>query len=229
MILRPCVGDKLKFSNVITLSLITTSSFLLLPAQAESSKPTLSKNSVSGLEIRVNALYSSGRFEQEITKYNPTQHVIHTDEKSSDLTTKGFSLLLGYAKEYRKQEQSSFFYMGYEGQQWNDAFDSQYHAFIVGAEGGLGNATIKLIYGGEFAFGALDTKADALGYLSTFTAEPFVGFRVLSTTGLSFNFRVGARGYFIESVEETVLGGSTLSENGAYTANVQLGLGYRFY
>jgi len=220
---------KLRLSTVPKILITTTIIFSLSTLEAGEYKPSLSKGSESGIEVRLNGLYSSGRFVQELTEHDATGVLLQTDTKSSDLTTKGFSVLLGYGREYRKREQSSFIYMGYEGQKWNDAYDSQYHAFIVGVEGGIGNAMLKFIYGGEFAFGVLDTGAESLGYLSTFTAEPYVGLRLLSPMGLSLNFRIGARGYYVEEVERMELGNSVLSENSAYTANVQFGLGYQFY
>lgn len=219
----------MRYFNLMTIRLITAVFLLSITVQAQEYKPPLSKGSASGIEVRLNGLYSSGRFVQDITSYDASDTVVQTDKKSSDLTTKGFSLLLGFAREYRKREQSSFLYMGYERQKWNDAYDSDYHAFVVGVEGGVGSRKVKFIYGGEFAFGALDTGKDGLGYLSTFTGEPYIGLRLLSSTGLSLNFRVGARGYYIEGVEESITNGSVSSENSAYTANVQLGIGYRFY
>jgi len=201
---------------------------VLAPLHADGYKPPLSNGTVSGVEVRLNGLYSSGRFVQDFTLQSPSAE--ETSQDTSDLTTKGFSVLLGYGREYRRRAQSSFLYIGYENQKWNDAYDSQYHAFIIGAEGGVGSRSVKFIYGGEFAFGALDTGVDGLGYLSTFTAEPYVGFRVLSSMGLTLNFRVGARFYAIERADLFASSGShVISENSAYSGNVQIGLGYRFY
>lgn len=218
----------MRLSTVAKILIITTIIFSLSTLEAGEYKPSLSKGSTSGIEVRINGLYSSGRFVQDLTPEGTSTE--QTSQDTSDLTTKGFSVLLGYGREYRRQTQSSFLYIGYENQKWNDAYDSQYHAFIIGAEGGLGSRSVKFIYGGEFAFGALATGVDGLGYLSTFTAEPYVGFRLLSTMGLSLNFRVGARFYAIEHADLFSSSGSNvLSENSAYSGNVQIGLGYRFY
>ena len=208
--------------SILFLCLLTAISSTLV--QAEEYQLTPMKQSTSGVELRLNGLYSSGRFVQNITKDDSS-----TIEKTSDLTTKGFSVLVGYAREYRKRDQSSFFYVGYESQKWNDAYDSRYHAFIAGVEGGVGNAMVKFIYGGEFAFGALDTGKDGLGYLSTFTAEPYIGLRLLSSSGFSLNFRGGVRAYAIEGAKWEITGGSVSSSNSAYSGNIQVGLGYQFH
>ena len=185
---------------------------------------TLKRNS-SGLEVRANVLGSSGRFVQDFIETDANGNSKREYSDTSDLTTKGYSLIVGYARDYVRRDQYSFFYIGYENQKWNDAYDSVYHAGLIGVEGGIGGRTVKLIYGGEFAFGTLDTGIDGLGYLYTFTAEPFIGFRVLPAKGLSINFRVGARGYFIEEVTLE----NVTSENAAFTANAQIGIGYSFY
>ena len=209
-------------------------SFTLLSVQADenvfvSHSKKLSKQIESGLEIRVNLLGSSGRFRQEIFLNDPNGETLHSTHDTTDLTTKGGSLLLGYAREYKNRHQSSFLYFGLESQKWNDAYDSIYKAFIVGLEGGVGSQSLKLIYGGEFAVGALDTGIDGLGYLATFTAEPYVGMRFLFIENFSVNMRIGARFYSIESVEKKNGANTMLSENSAYTANAQIGLGYSFY
>jgi len=218
-------------SFIIYTSLITFS--LLLPAQAEETKFVAHSrkltNIESGLEIRANLLGSSGRFRQDLTLYDPYGYELSKCHDMSDLTTKGGSILIGYAREYRRRQQSSYLYMGLESQKWNDTYDSIYQAFIVGAEGGIGSQNIKFIYGGEFAVGALDTGVDGLGYLATFTAEPYVGMRFLLVHNFSVNIRVGARFYSIESVEKVEGVNTLLSANSAYTTNAQIGLGYSFY
>ena len=190
------------------------------------------KRSKSGLELRANLVASSGRFIQDFTETDPSGNTVQTDSSTSDLTSKGFSLIAGYGRDYGRRDQSSFFYIGYEHQKWNDEYDSVYHAFLFGAEGGLGSRSVKFIYGGEFSFGSLDTGIagiDGLGYLYTFSAEPYIGLRLLATNGLSFNFRVGARGVFIEEVITPNDVNTVTTENGAFTANAQVGIGYSFY
>ena len=189
----------------------------------------LSNSSASGLEFRVNLLGSSGRFQQDFVIRDVNANDLESYQYTSDLTTKGTSLLVGYAREYRRQKQSSYLYLGYESQKWNDGYESVYHAAILGLEGGVGGPNIKFIYGGEFAVGTLDTGLDDLGYLATFTAEPFVGMRVLLIEHLNLNLRVGARFYSIESVESLEGVNTLLSQNSAYTANAQIGFGYSFY
>ena len=188
-----------------------------------------SKKIASGLEVRVNLLGSSGRFSQDLTLSDPNGHELKSSGRVSDLTTKGGSLLLGYAREYRRGYQSSFLYVGFESQKWNDAYDSIYQAFMIGAEGGVGGSDIKFIYGGEFAAGVLDTGSDSLGYLATFTAEPYGGMRFLLTHNISINMRVGARFYSVGAVESMEGVNTLLSQNSAYTVNAQIGLGYSFY
>lgn len=201
--------------------------------QAEEYVPEYEKTSLkrsgSGLELRVNLLASSGRFIQDFTETDPSGNTVRTYSDTSDLTSRGFSLIVGYGRDYIRRDQSSFLYIGYENQKWSDEYDSTYHAFLLGAEGGLGSRSLKFIYGGEFAFGSLDTGVDGLGYLYTFSAEPYVGLRLLSDGGLSLNFRVGARGYFIEEVISANAGNVVTSENAAFTANAQIGVGYSFY
>jgi len=209
-------------------------STLLLSAHADENKfvaqtKERSSKTRSALEVRVNLLGSSGRFRQELTLKDPNANNLTQGHDISDLTTKGGSLLVGYAREYRRSHQSSYLYMGIESQKWNDAYDSVYKAFIVGLEGGVGSQSLKIIYGGEFAVGALDTGVDGLGYLATFTAEPYVGMRFLFIENFSLNMRIGARFYSIESVEKKNGANTMLSENSAYTANAQIGLGYSFY
>ena len=189
----------------------------------------LSKKTRSGLEIRVNLLGSSGRFSQDLTLSDPNGYELRSSEKVLDLTTKGGSLLLGYAREYKRGYESSFLYFGFESQKWNDTYDSVYQAFMIGAEGGIGGPSVKFIYGGEFAAGVLDTSSDTLGYLATFTAEPYVGMRFLLTGNISVNMRAGARFYSVEAVESTEDTNTLLSQNSAYTVNAQIGLGYSFY
>lgn len=215
---------------VILLSLFSFA--LLSTLQAEESdgiyahdhKSSLKRNT-SGLEVRANVLASSGRFVQDFFETDSGGNTVQVDSSTSDLTTKGYSLIVGYGRDYVRRDQYSFFYIGYENQKWSDEFDSVYHAGLIGVEGGIGGRTVKLIYGGEFAFGTLETGIDGLGYLYTFTAEPFIGLRVLATEGLSINFRVGVRGYFIEEVTLE----NVTSENAAFTANAQIGVGYSFY
>jgi len=207
---------------------------LLLPVQAEeksfvSHSKKLTNKSESGLEVRVNILGSSGRFRQDFTLNDISGNALRKYHYTSDLTTKGGSLLLGYAREYRHKKQSSFLYIGVESQKWNDAYDSIYKAFVVGAEGGIGSQNIKFIYGGEFAGGALATGSDGLGHLTAFTAEPYVGMRFLLEHNFSINMRAGARFYSIESVEASDGVNTLTSVNSAYTANAQVGLGYSFY
>ena len=219
-------------SFIIYTSLITFS--LLLSVQADETKfvahsQKLSNKIESGLEIRANMLGSSGRFRQDYTLHDTHSNELSECYSTSDLTTKGASLQIGYAREYRRRQQSSYLYMGLESQKWNDAYDSIYQAVILGAEGGIGSQNIKFIYGGEFAVGALDTGVDGLGYLATFTAEPYVGMRFLLPHNFSVNMRVGARFYSIESVEKEEGTNILLSVNSAYTANAQIGLGYSFY
>ncbi len=212
------------YGSMVKVTILVCSMFVS-SLQADVYTAPLSKHTKSGMEVRLNALYSSGRFVQNITETDPLTNREHEYERTSDLTTKGFSVLLGYAREYRKQDQSSFLYIGYENQRWNDAYDSRYHAFIVGLEGGVGSAAVKFIYGGEFAFGALDTGEGGLGYLKTFTAEPYLGLRFFSQHGVTLNLRAGVRAYTIEGVRE----GNVKSSNSAYSGNVQLGLGYQFF
>ena len=215
----------------VLLSIISLGLFSLLQAKEYTSsyeKPAL-KKSASGVEVRANFLASSGRFVQNFTETDPSGHVVQTYSDTSDLTTKGFSLLIGYGQDYKYRNQSSFLYIGYENQDWSDEFDSFYHGAIIGAEGAIGSRTLKLFYGGEFASGALDTGKEGLGYLYTFSAEPFIGLRVIPAEGISINFRVGVRGVYIEDVE-SLNGVNTLtSSNSAYTANALIGLGYSFY
>ena len=214
----------------ILLSITSLGLFSLLQAEESSSsyeKPSL-KKSASGVEIRANFLASSGRFVQNFTETDPSGHEIQYSD-TSDLTTKGFSLLIGYGQDYKYRNQSSFLYIGYENQNWSDEYDSFYHGAIIGAEGAIGSRTLKLFYGGEFASGALDTGEEGLGYLYTFSAEPFIGLRVLPADGISINFRVGVRGVYIEDVESMKDGNTLTSGNSAYTANALIGLGYSFY
>ncbi len=217
--------------QVILLSITSLCLFTVLQAEEYSAtfvKPSL-KKSASGVEIRANLLYASGRFTQNFTETDPSGNVVHTSRDSDDLTAKGFSFLIGYGQNYKHKNQSSFVYIGYENQKWNDKYDSFYHAAIIGAEGAVGSRTFKLFYGGEFSSGALETGEDGLGYLYTFSAEPFIGLRVIPAAGVSINFRVGVRGTYIEDVE-SLNGVNTLtSSNSAYTANALIGLGYSFY
>ena len=213
----------------------TLSLFILLPAlsvtlysDAVSQKSILKKSS-SGVEVRANLVGSSGRFVQDFTEREPSGNVVQTYSKTEDLTSKGLSLQVGYARDYVRRDQYSFLYIGYEAQKWNDAYESDFHAFMVGAEGGIGSQSLKFIYGGEFGFGALDTGSDGLGYLGTFSAEPYVGLKVLLGEAFSLNFRMGVRGFYIEEVVHNNGANEVTSQNGAYTANGQIGLGYRFY
>ena len=217
----------LTYSFLITVVILSSTY-----AQEYTSTPyyqRLSKRIESGLEVRVNLLGSSGRFSQNLTLSDPNGHELKTNERVSDLTTKGGSLLLGYAREYRRGYQSSFIYFGFESQKWNDAYDSVYQAFMIGVEGGVGGPDVKFIYGGEFAAGVLDTGLDGLGYLATFTAEPYGGMRFLLTHNISINMRVGARFYSVEAVESLEGVNTLLNQNSAYTVNAQIGLGYSFY
>ena len=214
------------FSLILYLGLFST-------IQADESVPEYEKSSLkrsgSGLEIRANLLGSSGRFVQDFTETDPSGNTVKSYSDTSDLTSKGFSLLVGYGQDYQHRNQSSFLYVGYENQKWSDEYDSLYHAAILGAEGAIGSRSLKLFYGGEFAFGSLDTGVDGLGYLYTFSAEPFIGLRLLQAEGLSINFRIGARGVFVEEVISANGVNTVTSENSAFTANAQVGLGYSFY
>ncbi len=218
-------------NSVMLISVLSLGIFTSLPAEEYVSDYTTpsTKRSGSGLELRANFLASSGRFVQEFTESDPSGHTVSTDSDTSDLTSRGLSLLVGYGRDYIHRDQSSFLYIGYENQKWSDDFESVYHAFLMGAEGGIGSRLVKFIYGGEFAFGSLDTGVDGMGYLYTFSAEPFVGLRLLSSSGLSLNFRFGVRGMFIEDVITQNAGNSMTSENSAFTANAGIGVGYSFY
>ena len=219
---------------VILLSLLSFAFFSTqLAAESDGAyeydhKSTL-KSSRSGLELRANVRASSGRFIQDFIETDPSGNIVQTDSATSDLTSKGFSFVAGYGRDDGRRGQSSFYYIGYEHEHWSDEYDSVYHAFLLGAEGGIGSRSVKLIYGGEFTFGSLDTGIDGMGYLYTFSAEPYIGIRLLATEGLSLNFRVGARGTFIEEVITPNGVNTVTTENGAFTANAQIGLGYRFY
>jgi len=213
---------------ILTLSFLVSGLFMTLHADAFHKKSVLRKSS-SGVEVRANFVGSSGRFVQDFTERDSSGNVVDTYSKTADLTSKGLSLQVGYARDYVRRDQYSFLYIGYEAQKWNDAYESDFHAFIIGAEGGIGSRTLKFIYGGEFGFGALDTGSDGLGYLGTFSAEPYVGLKVLLGEAFSLNFRMGARGFYIEEVVHANGANEVTSQNGAYTANGQIGLGYRFY
>ena len=224
----------MKCSQALILQLVFVTFALEFSAQAEEQKfiahtAKLSNKIASGLEIRINVLGSSGRFKQEFTLKDPDGEHLSSAHNTTDLTTKGGSLLVGYAREYKNRHQSSYLYLGLESQKWNDAYDSLYSAFVIGLEGGVGSQSLKLIYGGEFAVGALDTGIDKLGYLATFTAEPYVGMRFIFMQNFSINMRIGTRFYSVEAVEQENGVNTRLSENSAYTANAQIGLGYSFY
>ncbi len=212
------------FSPLILMSV----AFVSLHA-GELHKKSILKKSSSGIEVRVNFVGSSGRFVQDFKEREASGNVVDIYSKTSDLTSKGLSLQVGYARDYVRRDQYSFLYIGYEAQKWNDAYESDFHAFMVGAEGGIGSQSLKFVYGGEFGFGALDTGSDGLGYLGTFSAEPYVGLKVLLGEAFSLNFRMGVRGFYIEEVVHANGVNEVTSENGAYTANGQIGLGYRFY
>jgi len=216
---------------VILVSVISLGLFSTLQAEEYLSahEHSSTKRSGSGVEVRANFLASSGRFVQNFTETDPSGHEIQTYSDTADLTSKGFSLLIGYGQDYKYRNQSSFLYVGYENQNWNDAFDSFYHGAIIGVEGAIGSRTLKLFYGGEFSSGALETGEDSLGYLYTFSAEPFIGLRVIPAEGVSINFRVGVRGVYIEDVESMDDANTLASSNSAYTANALIGLGYSFY
>ena len=188
--------------------------------------PLSASKDKAGLEIRANAVGGSGRFMQSIHTLDGENNTGNRQNVTSDLTNKGYSLLVGYGRNYYHRGQSSLLYIGYENQKWNDKYDSIYHAFLMGIEGALGTPTVKFVYGGEFAFGALDTGIDGLGYLSTFSAEPYIGLRLLTQNAFSLNLRLGARWYAIEDV---VTPNVMRSENSAFIANAQVGVGYSFY
>ena len=213
----------------VMVAFISLSSTLFADGALSEYKTSYAKKNESGIEVRANVRASSGRFIQYFTETDPSGNTVRTDSSTSDLTSKGFSLIVGYGRDYVHRDQYSYFYLGYENQAWSDEYDSFYHAALVGIEGGIGSRSLKFIYGGEFALGALDTGVEGMGYLTAFSAEPFIGLRLISENGLSLNFRVGVRGSYIGEVESQSGVNSLLTENSAYTANAQVGLGYRFY
>lgn len=183
----------------------------------------------SGLEVRANVLASSGRYVQDIVVSDASGNTLQTDRETSDLTSKGFSLLVGYGREYVRRDHSSFIYVGLESQKWSDEYESDLRTFLLGAEGGIGNRSVKLIYGSEFGFGSLKTGSTQTGNLFAFSFEPFIGLRLLSANGLSLNFRVGARAFSIEETTSSDAGNVITNENSAFSANAQIGVGYSFY
>jgi len=205
---------------------VRTNYFTLFVIMLVLFSPLRASKHTSGVELRVNAVGGSGRFMQSIHMLDTEGNTLSTHNVTSDLTNKGYSLLVGYGRNYRHRGQSSLLYIGYENQKWNDDYDSVYHAFIVGMEGALGAPSVKFVYGGEFAFGALDTGIDGLGYLSTFSLEPYVGLRLLTHHAFSLNLRLGARWY---AIEDAVTSNLMRSENSAFIANAQVGIGYSFY
>ena len=213
------------------LSVLSLGLFAALPAEvfATEYKLTSAERSGSGLEVRANVLASSGRFVQDIVVTDASGNVLRTDRETSDLTSKGFSLLVGYGREYVRRDQSSFLYVGFESQKWSDEYESDLRAFLLGAEGGIGSRSAKFIYGSEFGFGSLKTGRTETGDLFTFSLEPYIGFRMLFVDGLSVNFRVGARAFSIEETTGSAAGNIVINENSAFTANAQVGVGYSFY
>lgn len=211
----------------VVVPVLVSGLFLSLSA-SDLKRSGLHKNS-SGVEVRANLVGSSGRFVQNFTVTEPDGNVLQTYTDRSDLTSKGGSLQIGYARDYVRRDQYSFIYIGYESQKWNDDYDSIFHAFLVGVEGGVGSQTFKFIYGGEFGFGALDTGSDGVGYLNTFSAEPYIGLKLLLSEDFSLNLRIGVRSSYIEEVVDESGLNTYTSQNSAYTANGQIGLGYHFY
>ena len=224
-----CFGEDIMqhHRHLIVVPVLVTGLFLSLPA-SDLKRSGLHKNS-SGVEVRVNLVGSSGRFVQDYTVTAPDGNVLQTYTDRSDLTSKGGSLQIGYARDYVRRDQYSFIYVGYESQTWNDDYDSVFHAFLVGLEGGVGSRTFKFIYGGEFGFGALDTGSEGVGYLNTFSAEPYIGLKYFVSEDFSLNLRMGVRSAYVEAVTDEEGINTRTSQNSAYTANGQIGLGYRFY
>ena len=214
--------------KIIILLFILSSGFFSI-SQAEEYEITSPSRNGSGLEVRANLLASSGRFVQDLTESDPGGNTIRTYSDTSDLTSRGYALLIGYGRDYVRRGQSSFLYIGFESQKWSDEYDSKFQAFLIGAEGAIGSRSLKFIYGGEIAYGALDTEVDGVGKLSVLSGEPFIGLQWLPTEGLSVNFRVGLRGFNIEQVISASAGNIVTSKNSAYTANAQIGVGYSFY
>lgn len=217
--------------NPVMLLSILIGFFTILPAQVYASEygMTSARRSGSGLEVRVNLLASSGRFVQDIVVSDASGNTLETNRDTSGLTSKGFSLLVGYGREYVRRDQSSFLYIGFESQKWSDEYDSDLRAFLIGAEGGIGSRSVKFIYGSEFGFGSLKTGTTEVGHLLAFSVEPFIGVRMLFVDGLSVNFRVGARAFSIEETTGSDAGNVVTNENSAFTANAQIGVGYSFY
>ena len=189
------------------------------------------KTDSSGVELRVNFLGTSGSLRQDITVTDSSGNVVYAESFESDFTTTGFSALVGYGKESSDNSKSLFYYLGLgkETMTFDDDSTSDYTAFLFGAEGGIGNKTVKFIYGGEFGIGSIDTKVAELGSLTTFSAEPFIGLRVSPVDRLNINFRVGIRSILIEESTYSELGLTGTGENSAFTTNAQIGVGYSFY
>lgn len=218
--------DPAMFLSILSVGFITTPWAEVYASEYEL---TSAQRSGSGLEVRANVMASSGRYVQDIVVSDAGGNTLQTDRETSDLTSNGFSLLVGYGREYVRRDKSSFMYIGFDSQKWSDEYDSTLRALLVGAEGGIGSRSVKFIYGSEFGFGSLKTGATETGDLFAFSFEPFIGFRMLFLDGLSVNLRVGARAFSIEETTDSNAGNVVTNENSAFTANAQIGVGYSFY
>ena len=185
----------------------------------------------AGLEIRGNFGGAGGTMDTHVTVTDPYGSIVHTESASSDISSKGYSFLIGYGTEVPIDGKSGFIYVGIEDQTWtgDSGNSNDYNAFLFGAEGGIGNKNVKFVYGGEFGIGSIDTGTTEVGSLSTFTAEPFIGLRITPVDRVSINLRVGVRGYFIEDTVYSYNGYTGTGENHLLTTNAQIGVGYSFY
>ena len=184
-----------------------------------------------GLELRANYGIASGSQKTNFEVTNSHGSLIHSETITSDLSSAGYSFLVGYGLESPENGRSGFLYLGFEKQKWTNENDStnDYTSFLLGAESGVGTKHLKFVYGGEFGIGTIDTDSSTVNSLSTYTAEPFIGLRMTFVDSLSINLRVGAKAYFIDDTVYTDSGYTGTGENHLITGNAQVGIGYSFY